>query len=93
MAILATGAGALYIADFASWTLAYLCMSALVLVGVLAVLISPEPTSLERLDIEQDPLVAAFRKRTRLKGVLQNIGAWLTGAVVAPLVDFFRRNG
>ncbi|HSH26704.1 MAG TPA: AmpG family muropeptide MFS transporter [Wenzhouxiangella sp.] len=93
MAILATGAGALYIADFASWTLAYLCMSALVVVGMLAVLISPEPTSLERLDIEQDPLVAGYRRRSRLTGRRQDIGAWLTGAVVAPLADFFRRNG
>src|SRR5699024_6894054 len=61
MAILATGAGALYIADFVSWTLAYLAMSALVLVGVAAVLISPEPSSLERLDIERDPLVRGYR--------------------------------
>jgi len=93
MAILATGAGALYIADYASWTLAYLCMSALVLVGVVAVLISPEPTSLERLDIEKDPLVIGFRERSKLPGRLQDLGAWMTGAVVAPLVDFFRRNG
>lgn len=93
MAILATGAGALYIADFASWTLAYLCMSALVLVGVVAVLISPEPTSLERLDIEKDPLVIGFRERSNLPGWLQDLGAWLTGAVVAPLADFFRRSG
>src|SRR5699024_5890206 len=93
MAILATGAGALYIADFANWALAYLCMSGLMLVGMIAVLISPEPTSLERLDIEQDPLVASYRQRSRLTGRRQDIGAWLTGAVVAPLVDFFRRNG
>lgn len=93
MAILATGAGALYIADFVSWTLAYLAMSALILVGVAAVLISPEPSSLERLDIEQDPLVRGYRERSRLSGWLQDIGAWLTGAVVAPLADFFRRLG
>lgn len=93
MALLATGAGALYIADFGDWTLAYLAMSALVIVGLTAVLISPEPSSPERLDIEADPLVQAFRQRTRLTGSLQNAGAWLTGAVVAPLVDFFRRNG
>jgi PAT family beta-lactamase induction signal transducer AmpG len=93
LAILATGAGALYIADYASWTLAYLCMSALVLVGVFAVLISPEPTSPERLDIERDPLVEAYRRRSRLGGRFQDAGAWLIGAVVAPLVDFFRRNG
>jgi PAT family beta-lactamase induction signal transducer AmpG len=93
MAILATGAGALYIADFASWTLAYLCMAGLVVVGMFAVLISPEPTSAERLDIELDPLVQRYRERSRLRGRGQDIGAWITGAVVAPLVDFFRRNG
>lgn len=93
LALLATGAGALYIADFGDWTLAYLAMSAMVTVGLLAVLISPEPTSLERLDIEADPLVQAFRQRTRLAGRAQDAVAWLTGAVVAPLADFFRRNG
>ncbi|NBB93969.1 MAG: MFS transporter [Gammaproteobacteria bacterium] len=93
MAILATGAGALYIADYASWTLAYLCMSALTLVGIFAALISPEPTSPERLDIEHDPLVQRYRERSRLRGRLQDAGAWIAGAVVAPLVDFFRRNG
>lgn len=93
LALLATGAGALYIADFASWTLAYLCMSALVLVGMGAVLTSPEPTSLERLDIERDPLVQAYRQRSRLSGWPQDVVAWITGAVVAPLTDFLRRNG
>lgn len=93
LALLATGAGALFIADHAGWTLAYLLMAVLVVIGMTAVLISPEPSSPERLDIERDPLVVAFRERTALKGFGADMGAWITGAVIAPLVDFFRRHG
>lgn len=93
LAILAAGAGALYIADYRSWTAAYLSMSALGLVGVVTTLLSPEPSSPERLDIERDPLVVAWRQKTRLTGTLSNMAAWLIGAVAAPLADFFRRNG
>ena len=93
LAILAAGAGALYIADYRSWTAAYLTMSALGLVGVMTTLLSPEPSSPERLDIERDPLVVAWRQKTRLTGMPSNMAAWLIGAVAAPLADFFRRNG
>ena len=41
--LLAAGAGALYIADMASWHAAYLSMAALVGVGMLTVLLRPEP--------------------------------------------------
>ncbi|MCC5864284.1 MAG: AmpG family muropeptide MFS transporter [Wenzhouxiangella sp.] len=91
LALLATGAGALFVADQVGWTLAYLAMAALVIVGLFAVMISPEPSTLERLDIEREPLVIRFRERTRLRGAAQEFGAWITGAVVAPFVDFIRR--
>jgi len=91
LALLATGAGALFMADFLGWTFAYLAMAALVVVGLFAVAISPEPSSPERLDIERDPLVIAFRERTPLRGFAADMGAWITGAVIAPFVDFVRR--
>ncbi len=91
LALLATGAGALFMADFLGWTVAYLAMAALVVIGMFAVAISPEPSSPERLDIERDPLVIAFRERTPLKGFAADMGAWITGAVIAPFVDFLRR--
>ncbi len=91
MALLATGAGALFVADQVGWTIAYMAMAACMIVGVFAVIISPEPSSLERLDIEKDPLVVGFRQRTRLTGFAADMGAWITGAVVAPFVDFMRR--
>lgn len=93
LALIVAGAGAMFIADGFGWTPAYLAMAGCVGVGLIAVAISPEPTSPERLDIEKEPLVIAFRERTRLTGGLAEAGAWITGAVIAPLVDFIRRFG
>jgi len=42
---LAAGAGALYLADQIGWKGAYLCMAALMLVGIVATLFAPEPLS------------------------------------------------
>jgi MFS transporter, PAT family, beta-lactamase induction signal transducer AmpG len=42
---LAAGAGALYLADHIGWRGAYLCMAALMLVGIVATLLAPEPPS------------------------------------------------
>jgi MFS transporter, PAT family, beta-lactamase induction signal transducer AmpG len=42
---LAAGAGALYLADQLGWRGAYLCMAALMLVGIVATLFAPEPAS------------------------------------------------
>jgi len=93
LAILMAGAGALYIADFFSWTAAYLAMALSMSVGMLAVLLSPEPSSPERLDIEADPLVQAFRAKTQTLGWRQEAGAWILGSVVAPFKDFMQRFG
>lgn len=93
MALLATGAGALFLADWVGWHNAYLLMAALVLVGMMAVMISKEPTSQAALDIEKDPLVQAYRAKTASSGWIADIGAWVTGAIVAPFLDFWRRLG
>jgi MFS transporter, PAT family, beta-lactamase induction signal transducer AmpG len=42
---LVAGAGALYLADHIGWKGAYLCMAALMLVGIVATLFAPEPPS------------------------------------------------
>lgn len=93
LAILAAGAGALYIADYTNWTLAYLAMAGCVTVGMVAVLLSREPSSPERLDIEQDPMVIDYRSTSPLSGWRQDLVAWIIGAVVAPLRDFLARYG
>ncbi len=42
---LAAGAGALYIANFHGWRAAYLCMAGIMLFGLTATLVAPEPPS------------------------------------------------
>ena len=42
---LAAGAGALYLADHIGWKGSYLCMAALMTVGIVATLLAPEPSS------------------------------------------------
>lgn len=93
LAILAAGAGALYIADYWNWTVAYLSMAACMIIGILAVLLSREPSSADRLDIESDPLVQAYRARASSTGWRQEAGAWIVGSIVAPFKDFMRRYG
>ncbi len=93
LAILAAGAGALYIADYWNWTVAYLTMAACMGVGMMAVLLSREPSSADRLDIESDPLVQAYRVETSSRGWRQEAGAWIVGSIVAPFKDFLRRYG
>jgi PAT family beta-lactamase induction signal transducer AmpG len=89
------GAVALYIADFVSWTWAYLAMAALVSVGVITVLVRPEPEKRvtrhthEREQRVQDYLLA----NEHHSDLRRRIMAWLIGAVVCPFVDFFSRYG
>ena len=44
IALLASGAGALALADFVGWQMTYLAMAAVMIVGVIVVLVSPDPT-------------------------------------------------
>ncbi|MEM7612604.1 MAG: MFS transporter [Pseudomonadota bacterium] len=46
LALIFSMAGALYIAEWGSWSLAYQAMAGLMCVGVMTVLLSPEPTSI-----------------------------------------------
>lgn len=95
IALLVAGAGALYIADFFSWSTAYLSMAALMTVGVLTVLLRPEPQrNISAQTFEQEARVQQYLlDSAHLPVWWRNAGAWLVGAVVCPFVDFFVRNG
>jgi PAT family beta-lactamase induction signal transducer AmpG len=95
MAILASYTGALYLADLGSWTIAYLVMAGLMAVGILTVLWRPEPVArVDRLGAAQEPRVEAFvDSHPDMPGWLRSTLAWLIGAVVCPLTDFFGRFG
>lgn len=77
MAMFASGAGALVIAEFQGWFAAYAAMAALLLVGTVAVLLHGEPAG-------SAAVVAATRR---------DVAGWLRQAVVEPFADFLARNG
>jgi PAT family beta-lactamase induction signal transducer AmpG len=94
VALLAAGAGALYIADALDWPSAYLCMALLMGVGVVTVLIIREPDHLpdESAEaIERRLIHSAHLDRARTRW--QRLEVWLLDAMVAPFMEFFRRNG
>ncbi|CEP36442.1 MULTISPECIES: AmpG family muropeptide MFS transporter [unclassified Halomonas] len=93
--LLAAGAGALYIAASASWDVAYLSMAALMSIGVLTVLVRPEPKRASlSIQLIHEPKVRAFIRASRGKPkVLRRLGAWSIGALVCPFTDFFSRYG
>ena len=78
VALLASGAGALYLADYFSWQVSYLAMAGLMSVGVVTVLLVAEPF---RERVSKAPELS-------LPGVLQ----WFKTAVAGPFIDFFQRN-
>lgn len=95
LALLMAGAGALYIAEFSNWALAYLCMAGLMLVGVVAIIWADEPerASLkERNEIELE-LVDKIMGRPMNLASRSHWQRWLYGAVICPLLEFFQRNG
>jgi PAT family beta-lactamase induction signal transducer AmpG len=98
-AIIASGAGALYIAQYVSWHAAYLAMAALMLVGVGAVLAAghvetgPAPQDGGEDDKQPAGQQAGQRYGVQWYGALARAGAWLYRAAIAPFIDFFSRHG
>jgi MFS transporter, PAT family, beta-lactamase induction signal transducer AmpG len=89
------GAGGLYLAQVFGWNAAYLFLAAGVGVGMLAILLSPEPPFRPPVDtVEHEARVAEMLRRVSwLRGRLAGATAWVYGAVVAPFVDFMKRRG
>ncbi len=75
--MLASGAGALYVADGIGWMAAFWSMAALVGIGMAAILLNPEPSS-----------PAAANPTAR-----QTPTEWLAEHVIAPFGDFLSRPG
>jgi len=94
VALLAAGAGALHLAAFASWSLAYGIMAGLMLVGVITTLIIKEPEVEVTDDTEKmEEKVVRYLAQTKHTGAWRKIVAWFIGAVVCPFADFFNRFG
>jgi MFS transporter, PAT family, beta-lactamase induction signal transducer AmpG len=78
--MIASSAGALFIAEFGGWTLAFTVMAALMGVGMATVLLTREP---------EGSALAPMPGDTAVKRVV----AWIRIAVIAPIVDFLNRQG
>ena len=96
IAVLAAGAGALYIAEFGSWPAAYQTMAALGLVGIVTTLIISEPEKrVAAGTAELEGKIADFAAGLGRPARLGCARRWssLYGAIVCPFVDFFARYG
>jgi MFS transporter, PAT family, beta-lactamase induction signal transducer AmpG len=78
LGLLASGAGALHLMEFAGWGFAYSIMAALMTVGMATVWLTPEPAA---------PALA----RPVGTSTVQRVRSWLNDFVVAPFADFFTR--
>ncbi len=95
VAMLVSGAGALFMATVLGWFEVYAVMAALVLVGVFTTLASAEPAGVE--DAEGAQVDAEIREylaaRPQLQGRRAAAAAWIYAAVVCPFADFMQRPG
>lgn len=95
LALLVSGAGALYLADIHSWSVAYLGMASLVGICILATLWADEPahrTAQEQRRMDAQMVDHVMGRPMRL----DQRPAWqrhLLGAVICPFLEFIRRFG
>jgi MFS transporter, PAT family, beta-lactamase induction signal transducer AmpG len=91
--MMASGAGALYLAQILDWATAYAVMGGLIGVGVITVLLSPEPKVVVPPEaVEAERRIARWlAARPHLRGRRAALLSWLHTAVVAPFTGFMRR--
>ena len=79
IAMIVGGAGALYVADFMSWNMAYQAMAACMGLGLLTTLLCKEPVP--AADVAVGPIFET------------GFASWFSSSVAGPFMDFFRRYG
>lgn len=95
LGMLISGAGALYLATYLGWFLTYIAMAALLGVGILTVLLNPEPNRQESNDSRDREKkirnhLANHPTRSHRQSLLL---VWFFSAVVAPFSEFMSRRG
>jgi PAT family beta-lactamase induction signal transducer AmpG len=89
------GSMAFVIADYYSWSVAYIVMAAFMLVGVVSTFVIGEPDHTHR-DNEwetEERVLSLLERKQHLPEKIRNLQAWFVGAVICPFADFFSRNG
>lgn len=95
VATLASGAGALYLADFHNWQIAYQVMSALTFIGIITTLLMREPTHRtpsETVELE-NKIAHQISGAIHASNIWKNITEWFAAAFISPFAEFFRRSG
>lgn len=94
VALLVAGAGAFYIADFASWQIAYYVMAATMSVGIITTFVIKEPEhKINESTLQSEKDLEATIGLAGSTSWLKKIAAWFSDAVVSPFVEFFTRTG
>ncbi|MCA1798222.1 MAG: AmpG family muropeptide MFS transporter [Xanthomonadaceae bacterium] len=94
VAMISAGTGAIYVASFASWDLAYGLMAVLMSVGMLTTLIIREPdVHVDRATLSMEQGVIDYLATTTHIGLRRDLTVLFIGAIVGPFVDFFKRYG
>ena len=89
------GSMAFVIADYYSWSAAYIVMAAFMSVGVVSTFVISEPDHTHR-DNEwktEERVLTLLERKQHLPEKIRNLQAWFVGAVICPFADFFNRNG
>lgn len=92
VALLIAGAGALFIAEYANWSIAYLSMAALMAVGVITTLLVSEPDH-QKARAQGQEFQHEWVDRVLGSGKHGKVSEWFVRAVACPFIDFFQRNG
>lgn len=95
LALLVAGAGALYIAEWASWSMAYTAMAGLMGMAILATLWANAPARQNAEQRAEEESAMVDQVMGRAMNLQQRSGwqRWLLGAVICPFLEFFQRNG
>jgi PAT family beta-lactamase induction signal transducer AmpG len=95
IALITASAGAFTLAAKFGWHISYGTMAVLVSVGIITTLLVKEPqASLQRTNFDSEARVIEWLNRNSHLGPrMRAAGAWFTGAVVCPFLDYFGRYG
>ena len=95
LGMIVAGAGALYLAEFYSWSVAYTGMALFMLIGVITTLciVEPERRDVNTAWLEEERVVRFLERYSGMPYRLRHIMAWVIGAIVCPFTDFLSRNG
>ncbi|MEO5326799.1 MAG: AmpG family muropeptide MFS transporter [Magnetococcus sp. THC-1_WYH] len=95
LGMLTSGALALYLATWFGWTMTYLAMAGLMSVGMLTVLLAPEP----RVPVSVASIRLEKQMRSRIAAIRglgeggRRLALWISAAIIGPFAEFLSRKG